>query len=74
MSLGENGQWIHCDGEGCSAAVPVPVALCTRATGECSEPHTIHGWLFVVSEGKASHYCPQCAPAHLSTLSLPAKK
>lgn len=69
MSLDAKGQWILCDGAGCGIAVPLPVALPGRDGEDHKSENALHGWLFVVNNGKALHFCPRCASSHLTTLS-----
>jgi hypothetical protein len=60
MSLTADQKYIRCDGEGCAAITPAPVALRPRLNrGDCA-PQAAEGWLFVVRRGVSSHYCPAC--------------
>ncbi|MCS6777019.1 MAG: hypothetical protein RMJ43_11250 [Chloroherpetonaceae bacterium] len=69
MSLDAEGRWILCDGAGCGVTVPLPVALPGRDEEGHEPENALHGWLFVVHNGKALHFCPRCALAHLAILS-----
>lgn len=69
MSLSAEGRSLYCDGLGCCASVPAPVAL--PPTGIKGKPEispNASGWLFVVNQGKTWHYCPRCIPHYLSQL------
>lgn len=74
MSLCDSGQWICCDGEGCSARAPAPVALHNTAPLREREGPALRGWLFVVNNGICLHYCPQCMPQHLARLAVNSDK
>ena len=65
MSKGERGQFILCDGEGCQACVPAPVALRPSLSAETQEMLTAKKWLYVTGQGDSRHFCPQCADAYL---------
>ena len=61
MALDAKGQSIHCDGEGCEAETPVPVALRRTLDSGTRKSEAAQGWLFVVSGDGCLHFCPHCA-------------
>lgn len=70
MSLSAEGKILYCDGLGCCASVPAPVAMSpNHTTGHKREiiPDA-SGWLFVAHQGVTRHYCPRCIPRYLSQL------
>ncbi|HLJ54320.1 MAG TPA: hypothetical protein VKT77_04720 [Chthonomonadaceae bacterium] len=64
MSVIERGKLIKCDAEDCTAQAAVPIALqpVTLASGGDRTPA---GWLFILRNGAARHYCPICAHGYL---------
>jgi hypothetical protein len=60
MSLTADQKHIRCDGEGCEAVTPAPVALRPLLNRDDCAPQAAEGWLFVVRQGVSSHYCPAC--------------
>jgi hypothetical protein len=69
MSLGPNGKYIICDGEGCQATAAVPIGLRPSLTPGEQERQTVEGWLFVIRHGASQHFCPRCIQRHLKALS-----
>ncbi len=81
MSVLPGGRVVCCDGNGCCATAPLPVAL--RPTlGEISRttvPSSIEGWLFAEAQGRSRHFCPRCGYLYLprelgDEINLPAEK
>jgi len=68
MSLSLNGQHVMCDGIGCLARADAPIALRSKL-GHARATEEIDGWLFVAKRGQWHHYCPNCLPLHLESLS-----
>jgi len=69
MSFIERGKWISCDGTGCNGRARAVVAL-RPVHHEGNEAHLpTKGWLFVIQNGTALHFCPDCAPSYLRSLS-----
>ena len=68
MSIAKDGQYIVCDGEGCSASARLPVALRPTLVATLHDgTETVEGWLFVGVAGR--HFCPLCARRFLDALS-----
>ena len=66
MSLTVDGQWITCDGEGCTQRVRAPVGL--RSTLGQPESPAAAGWLYVTRHGHIEHYCARCKTIYLGTI------
>jgi hypothetical protein len=67
MAIKSTGQFILCDGEGCSSKVSLPVALRPILSGK-NNAEQLQGWLFVTVGGQRRHYCPNCVPRYLLDL------
>ena len=69
MSVTHNGRLLECDGPGCASTARVPVAL-RPVLGPAANTaeQSVHGWLYVVREGRWSHYCSACNEAYLASL------
>lgn len=67
MSVGANGQYIVCDGEGCQAKTLAPIALYGLISVD-SQNLSTKGWLFVHENERTYHFCPRCAPHSLKVL------
>lgn len=62
MSLAVDGRHILCDGEGCDATSGIPVAL-NAILG--TTVAVAQGWLHILRQSTAFHFCPECAPQYL---------
>ncbi len=72
MSLTKDGQTISCDGPGndgtgCPHTMRLPIGL--RQLLNPNELPPTNGWLCVLGRGVARHFCPECAPDFLNTIS-----
>ncbi len=67
MAIKSTGQFILCDGEGCTSKVSLPVALRPVLSGK-STVDQLQGWLFVTVSGQRRHYCPNCVPKYFSDI------
>jgi hypothetical protein len=69
MGLAEDGRSIYCDGDGCSATAPFPVALRpVLNSNPARNAATARGWLCVLSQDTDCYFCPVCAVQYLNTL------
>ena len=68
MSLEQDGKNIHCNGAGCKVRAFVPVARGGDAES-AGRLQSARGWLFVLNDSAARHYCPRCS-AHQRLLLL----
>lgn len=75
MSFSRTGDQIICDGQGCSEAAAVPVALRPILSSlPAEETRRIDGWLFTVSRDGARHFCPKCIAQGLNGLTDAASR
>jgi len=68
MSFTADGQWISCDGPGCTARAKTPVGLREVLAGTDEQAHSVKDWLFVSRQQSWLHYCPACVPATMESL------
>lgn len=66
MSLSVDGQWITCDGPGCSSHARAPVGLRTDRSDGSNAASGTAGWLFVSRGNTVKHYCSKCRAAYLA--------
>ncbi len=72
MSLSQDGRTLTCDGPGagvtgCPRTMRLPIGL--RQLLRPNESPPANGWLCVVGSDNTGHYCPDCAPGFLKSLS-----
>jgi hypothetical protein len=67
MAIKSTGQFIQCDGDGCSSKVSLPIALRPVLSGN-NNVNQLKGWLFVTVGGERRHYCANCVPKYLVDL------
>ncbi len=68
MSVGSDGKYLCCDGEGCQTSALAPVGLRSFFPEDAGTAPSAKGWLFVHENGRIRHFCPRCAPHYLSAL------
>ena len=69
LALIEGGKWIICNGPVCDARIRAVVALRPSFSVDTEALIPTAGWLFVLRDDLACHFCPVCAPQYLKSLS-----
>ncbi|HLV80152.1 MAG TPA: iron-sulfur cluster repair di-iron protein [Chthonomonadaceae bacterium] len=70
MSLSVDRRFIVCDGMGCGATCPLPIALHPPVISQAENARPAgQNWLFARHQGVQRHYCPRCSRTYLRTLS-----